>query len=76
MAKNLKALFALKRKLPQVLKNIQKEIAVTALNHYKGKFTEGNLFYSNVPYARRHNEGLKGMPKRQFLGMERALKPK
>ena len=146
MARNLKALFDLKRKLPQVLKSIQKDIAVEALNHYKGKFTDGNgawegtkwqepkrktegpqkyktedkngrklkkrkgylkgrtprdatratlvktgklsrsiryklrkdsiLFYSNVPYARRHNEGLKGMPQRQFLGMERTLKAK
>jgi len=144
MAKNLKDLFKLKTKLGQALRNIQKDIAVTALNHYKSKFTEGNgawegakwdepkrktegpqkyktkdkngrklkkrsgylkgrtprdatratlvrtgklsrsiryklrkdsiLFYSNVPYARRHNEGLKGMPKRQFLGMERTLK--
>lgn len=32
------------------------------------------VFFTNVPYARRHNEGLKGMPKRTFLGMEPSLK--
>jgi len=28
---------------------------------------------SDVPYARRHNEGLDGMPKRQFLGPSKML---
>lgn len=28
---------------------------------------------SDLPYARRHNEGLAGMPKRQFMGPSKAL---
>lgn len=30
-------------------------------------------FYTYKPYAQRHNEGLKGMPKRQFMGKSPAL---
>lgn len=33
------------------------------------------VFYSNVSYAKRHNNGEK-MPKRQFLGMEKSLRVK
>jgi len=139
-------LYALATKLKNLKKNLLKEVAVTALNHYKDKFVEGNgkwegqsweqpkrktegpkkykvvdkngknlkkrkgylkgfsprdatratlvgkgilsrslkyktegskiVFYSNTPYARRHNEGEAGMPKRQFLGMEKSLKTK
>jgi len=38
--------------------------------------SRGVVIYSNVPYAKRHNEGLKGMPQRQFAGMEKALMKK
>jgi hypothetical protein len=30
----------------------------------------------NLPYARRHNEGLAGMPQREFIGESRSLKKK
>lgn len=33
-------------------------------------------FFSNTPYAKRHNDGLDGMPKRKFMGMERSLRVK
>lgn len=50
----------------------------------KGRKKLGNSFrkqikgntvriYSKVVYAKRHNEGLDGMPKRQFIGDEKAL---
>ena len=31
---------------------------------------------ARIPYARRHNEGLKGMPKREFLGGSKKLDKK
>ncbi|RIV21381.1 hypothetical protein DYU11_18420 [Fibrisoma montanum] len=31
---------------------------------------------TDVPYAQRHNEGLKGMPKRQFMGPSKQLEKK
>ena len=31
------------------------------------------VFYSYKKYAQRHNEGLDGMPKRQFMGMSKTL---
>ena len=34
------------------------------------------IFSTDVPYAQRHNEGLKGMPKRQFWGRSKALERK
>lgn len=33
-------------------------------------------FYTYKKYARRHNEGLKGMPKRQFIGKSKYLTDK
>ncbi len=30
-------------------------------------------FYTHKEYARRHNEGLEGMPKRQFIGDSKTL---
>ena len=30
-------------------------------------------FYTHKEYALRHNEGLKGMPKRQFIGDSKTL---
>ena len=33
------------------------------------------VFYSNIAYAKRHNEG-EDMPKRQFVGMEKDLEKK
>ena len=32
------------------------------------------LVASRLPYSKRHNEGLKGMPQRKFLGDSRALR--
>lgn len=40
--------------------------------NYKAK-TNRVEFGTLVPYGRRHNEGLKGMPKRQFMGESAAL---
>ena len=40
-------------------------------NSFKYKINKGSgmvVFRSYKPYAARHNEGLKGMPKRQFIG--------
>ncbi|MFC5408021.1 phage virion morphogenesis protein [Larkinella bovis] len=34
------------------------------------------VFGSDVPYAKRHNEGEKGTPKRQFMGPSKALEKK
>ena len=31
------------------------------------------IFYTYKKYAQRHNEGLKGMPKRQFMGKSKTL---
>jgi phage gpG-like protein len=40
------------------------------------KFRLQVLISSDLPYARRHNEGLKNMPKRQFIGNSRILNTK
>ncbi|MCS6821699.1 MAG: phage virion morphogenesis protein [Microscillaceae bacterium] len=129
-------LYEIAQKLRGLPEKIKRQVAVTALNHYKDKFTAGNdewegkkwqeplrkklapikrkdgkgyrkgfspqdktrhtlvktgvlsrslryrleadkvVFYSNVIYAKRHNEGLDGMPKRQFVGMEKSLEKK
>ncbi|GAB4129539.1 MAG: hypothetical protein Fur0027_14430 [Raineya sp.] len=139
-------LFKLVAKINKAKEVIKKQVALTALNYYKDKFTAGNdnwngekwqepkrktegpkkykstdkngrklkkrsgylkgfsprdatrhtlvgkgvlarsikhkteinkiVFYSNTVYAKRHNEGLDGMPKRQFLGMEKNLQKK
>ena len=37
---------------------------------------DGVLFYTDKVYAQRHNEGLSGMPKRQFMGPSKALEKK
>jgi len=34
------------------------------------------VFYTYKPYAKRHNEGLDGMPKRQFMGYSKYLDTK
>lgn len=111
------------REFVKVKKQIITKIMITAKNHYKDKFVEGNgnwedaewkqpqrktnpssttakrnsatlvqtgalsrsvqarkqgdtiIISSNLPYAKRHNEGIK-MPKRTFIGMEKKLKQK
>ena len=43
----------------------------------KGRRTKYSItLMSDVPYARRHNEGLSGMPKRQFMGYSAKLNQK
>jgi phage gpG-like protein len=37
------------------------------------KISGGIEFSSDKPYAQRHNEGLNGMPKRQFMGASKTL---
>lgn len=39
----------------------------------KGKYSVEMHTNKSLPYARRHNEGLDGMPKRQFVGYSGAL---
>lgn len=34
------------------------------------------VFFTNKAYAKRHNEGLKGMPQRQFMGQSKQLDQK
>jgi phage gpG-like protein len=46
-------------------------------NSIQGTITGRDItFGSDLPYAQRHNEGLAGMPKRQFMGASRALNRK
>ncbi|WP_372747097.1 phage morphogenesis protein [Lutibacter sp.] len=46
-------------------------------NSLKARQISGGIeFSSDKPYAQRHNEGLNGMPKRQFMGASKALDKK
>ena len=40
---------------------------------FKANFKEIIIGTTGIPYANRHNEGLKGMPKREFIGDSKGL---